>query len=193
MRSGLDGRPRQAGHISWRLCVPHSPAQRAGVEQEGAILGLTQKGYMSKVWARLTHLFVATCGTKSEAGQIFSPSGRCDNRELLWLRRLTPSVIGVGGTLQGHVLGPGLMAVVEMVTSDRLGGRAARTLGLAVGSMTARGWPEPPGGGWWCSHRAGKTRASQDKPGQELLRLRCRLEPHWTCHVGSQYREHLES
>lgn len=59
LRSGLAGRLRQAGHISWRLCVPHSPAQRAGVEQEGAILGLTQKGYHVQGVGKV-HTFV--CG-----------------------------------------------------------------------------------------------------------------------------------
>lgn len=124
---------------------------------------------MSELWAQLTHLFVASCGTLSKAEQTFSTLGKCDNSALLWLRRLTPSVIGVGGTLQGHVLGPGPMVAVEMVTSDRLGGRAARTLAPTVGAMTAGSWPEPLGGRWWCSHRTGKTGAPPDKPGPELL------------------------
>lgn len=52
---------------------------------------------MSELWAQLTHLFVASCGTLSKAEQTFSTLGKCDNSALLWLRRLTPSVMGWEG------------------------------------------------------------------------------------------------
>ena len=107
------------------VSVPHSPAQRTRVGREGPILGFTLKPRvrMPKVWARLAHLFTASCGTVR--GAELTPPRQC---------QCCHSPQGAGSD-----------SVQEADPVSSRGGGARRLLGRTVGGRWTAWKAEPPG------------------------------------------------